>query len=235
MDCYTTGQRVALEFCFNGYGDLAPGDLGRVVDVTPDGVQVKWDNGTTRWMYPRQGDVLQVVDEETPDTEPRKWSQTRTWTDLSFSEKHHLQFLLDHDHALGRVARFAAARDIDLAVWLMDAGNAFADETSSFPRDLGSPMWRTLYDNQLDPRAAAKVALHRIPMARIVNEQLVCPVCGTADRIVERDSATRHNELHVSGGEVFASNGDSDFYTDATVCDVCDTPVRLPKPIVDWS
>jgi hypothetical protein len=167
----------------------------------------------------------------TPDQQHE--SATRTWDSLTYSEAHAMRFFLDHDYDLGREARRVAGGDHDLALWLVDAGNAFADQANAFPDDLNQPCWRAWRTAGLTPQVAAKVALHRKPMAQIVDERLVCPVCGAADQIAERDVAVRLNPLHVSDGNIHGSIESCDHEHDRFVCQHCDTDVRLPSR-VDW-
>lgn len=160
---------------------------------------------------------------------------TRTWDSLTYSEAHAMRHFLDHDHDLGREARRIAGDDHDLALWLVDAGGAFADLTKTFPDDLNHSCWREWRAAGLSPQVAAQVALHLKPMARIVDERLICPVCGAADRIAERDVAVRHNPLHVSEGRVYGATETCEHEHDRFVCQHCGVDVRLPSRVEDWS
>ncbi|RLK54437.1 hypothetical protein [Actinokineospora cianjurensis] len=160
---------------------------------------------------------------------------TRTWDSLTYGEAHAMRYFLDHDHDLGHEARRIAGDDHDLALWLVDAGNAFADGTKTFPDDLNHSCWREWRAAGLSPQVAAQVALHLKPIARIVDERLICPVCGTADRIAERDVAVRHNQLYVSEGCIYAATESCDYEHDRFVCQHCGIDVRLPSRVEDWS
>lgn len=163
----------------------------------------------------------------------------RTWDSLTFSERRIIEFMLDHDAEFGRDVRQAAGDDHDFALWLLAAGNAFADIVQAFPRDLADPAWRQWYKAPLSPRIAAKVALNlRLqlkPTAHIIDEQLVCPVCNAVGEIIEQDTAIRANQLDVDNGAIFAGTGDSHFEHTRNLCQRCGSTVRLPKPIEDWS
>lgn len=168
-------------------------------------------------------------------TTPEQHTTTRTWASLSYSEAHGMRFFLDHHHELGREARHIAGADHDLALWLVDAGNAFADQVKTFPNDLKHPCWREWRAAGLSPQVAATVALHRKPMVRIVDERLLCPVCGAADQIAERDAAVRHNPLRVSDGRIYGAFEDCEFQHDRFVCQLCLSEVRLPSRVEDWT
>jgi hypothetical protein len=158
---------------------------------------------------------------------------TRTWDSLTYSEAHGMRFFLNHDQELGREARRIAGGDHDLALWLVDAGNAFADQTKTFPHDLSHPCWREWRTAGLTPQAAARVALHLKPMVQIADDHLICPVCGAVDQIAERDVAVRLNPLHVSDGTIHGSTESCDHEHDRYVCQHCGIDVRLPN-LVDW-
>jgi hypothetical protein len=164
----------------------------------------------------------------------------RAWDSLTFSERRTVQFLLDHDVELGRDVRRAAGDDHDFALWLMAAANAFADIVGAFPHDLADPAWRKWHSAwRLSPQLAAKVALNLwlrlTPTARVIDEQLACPVCDRVGEIVEQDKAVRFNSLDLCDGAIFAGTGDADFEHDRNLCQLCGSTVRLPSRIEDWS
>jgi hypothetical protein len=77
------------------------------------------------------------------------------------------------------------------------------------------------------------------PNALVREGVMVCPYpdCGTADRIVELDVATRTNQLRiVAPGEITAGTGDGTYETDGYECEVCCRRVSLPDgyEIVSW-
>ncbi|MCP2097330.1 MULTISPECIES: hypothetical protein [Actinosynnema] len=168
-------------------------------------------------------------------TTPEQQATTRTWDSLNYSEAHGMRHFLEHDDDLGRQARLIAGEDHDLALWLVDTGRYFASLTGMFPDDLGHPGWREWRAAGLSPQVAAHVALHLKPMARIVDEHLVCPVCGSADRIVERDVAVRHNPLHVTEGSIYGGLDSCDHEHDRFLCQACGIDVRLPGRVEDRS
>lgn len=161
------------------------------------------------------------------------------WDSLTFSQRRAVEFVLQRDREFGCAVRDAADGDYDFALWLLAAGNAFADIVEAFPYDLTDRVWRSCYRSRLSPAIAAKVALngwlHLTPTARIVEGELMCPVCSSTGRIIEVDVATRGNDLTVSDGLIFAGTGDINFDHDRTVCERCASTVRLPQRVEDYS
>jgi hypothetical protein len=158
----------------------------------------------------------------------------RSWDTLSHGDRRVLEVLLEHAD-FGRAAKAAGRADRDFTLWLLDASLAFADLTNAFPQDLADGTWRGWYADGVTPWVAARVALHRTPLAYIDGEQLVCPVCKTAGEIFERDVAIRYHPLTVEDGHVYAALDDIDFVHDQYACDHCSTRVRLPRGVEDYS
>jgi hypothetical protein len=117
----------------------------------------------------------------------------------------------------------------DFAVWLNQVYDDFAAATDGAEfYDMSNVRWHQWYSQHMLPVTAVRIELHRRPLARIVDDQLVCPVCETPDRILERDQAVRDNELHVEDGVIGVSLEDSNFETVRWFCGRCYSEVRLP-------
>lgn len=126
-----------------------------------------------------------------------------------------------------------ASADSDFGDWLVAVGDAFAALSHSYPLDVGDRHWRTKYGwLDLSPTTAAQVALHEAPVAVLVAGQLACPVCGAADHLIERENASRVNELHVVDGAIVGSFGDADWDLEPRICcGQCDSTLRLPRAV----
>ncbi|WP_410570611.1 hypothetical protein [Amycolatopsis sp. cmx-4-61] len=168
---------------------------------------------------------------ESDSTATRK---RRSWDELSFGDRRTAEILLEHAD-FGREVAENSRTDRDFTLWLLDASLAFADITREFPQDLADGIWRGWYADDVSPWVAARVALHHKPMAQINGEQLVCPVCQTADEIFARDVAIRYNPLHVQDGYVYGTAETPDFVHDQYACGHCDSSLRLPRGVEDFS
>ncbi|HEY3691126.1 MAG TPA: hypothetical protein VGL46_12605 [Pseudonocardiaceae bacterium] len=166
-------------------------------------------------------------------SDPTAARKRRSWDSLSFIERHTVEVLLEHAR-FGREAAEIGGTDRDFTLWLFDASVAFADRTQEFPQDLTDGAWRGWYAKGLTPWGAALVALHRKPMVRIAGEKLVCPVCETGE-VFERDVAVRYNQLQADDGYVYGTAESADFVHDQYVCDHCESGVRLPRRVEDYS
>ncbi|MFI6497104.1 hypothetical protein [Nonomuraea typhae] len=93
---------------------------------------------------------------------------------------------------------------------------------------------------ELDTNALEGVLLSPDEPNALVREGvMICPYpdCGTADRVVELDVATRTNQLEiVAPGEIAAGTGDGTYETDGYECEACSRRVSLPVgyEIVSW-
>ncbi len=171
---------------------------------------------------------------ENTESDPAATRKRRSWNELSFSDRRTVEILLEHAD-FGRAVAENTRADHDFALWLLDASLAFADLTQEFPQDLADGIWRGWYADDVSPWVAARVALHHKPMVRIDGGQLVCPVCQTPDEISARDVAIRYNPLTVQDGHVFGTAETPDFVHDQYICGHCDSSVRLPRGVEDFS
>jgi hypothetical protein len=171
---------------------------------------------------------------ENTESDPAAARKRRTWNDLSFGDRHTAEVLLEHAD-IGREVAENTRSDRDFTLWLLDASLAFADLVQEFPQDLADGIWRDWYFENVSPCVAARIALHHKPMVRIDGDRLVCPVCRTADEISARDVAIRYNPLHVDDGYVFGTAETPDFVHDKYICGHCDSSVRLPRGVEDFS
>lgn len=163
-----------------------------------------------------------------------------SWADLTPRDQRVVRAFLDHVPAGKTMSEAAAAafwpQHHEYELWLFRAANAFADQTDGvYPVNYEHPAWLAGFRRGLTPIVAAKTVLRLLPLARIVGDRLVCPVCGIEDAIVEIDKSVRENELTVDDGAIFGSTGDYSFHGAGFRCAGCQSDVQLPGPVEDYS
>lgn len=131
----------------------------------------------------------------------------------------------------------AAGEDTTFAAWLIRSGQAFFAATGVYPLDITELHWRHKFTLNLAADTAARMALRETPLITTEDGCLACPACGTVDQIIEQDSAVRYNRLSLDTdcGRIFAALGDGDWHGDRVLCGHCETTLRLPRPIEDWT
>jgi hypothetical protein len=163
-----------------------------------------------------------------------------SWADLTPRDRRIVRAFLDHVPVGAAISRDAAValwpKHHEYELWLFRAANAFADQTDGvYPVDYDHPAWLCGFKQGLSPLVVAKNVLRLLPLVRIVDDRLVCPVCGIEDAIVEIDESVRENELTVQNGAIFGSTGDYSFEPTGCRCAGCQTDVQLPGRVEDYS
>jgi hypothetical protein len=73
-----------------------------------------------------------------------------------------------------------------------------------------------------------------LPVVRIEGDAVVCPHCGTRDKVFQDARAVRHNQVYIEGERLLLADEEPERFVpdEAFVCDGCQGLVALPlEPI----